>query len=274
MQIQRINLSSDKDENLEVRSASIYFENFDDVGNRISATIAITKEQYEQLESKAILPISLIEPVVIKLLGLGVEDDDVVRFVEIEKVAKDQAATIEELTKNIQDQEIATKYEVERKVDEAKVALKSEIKSEVKTETEAETAAIKVIIRKLIRIDELTPEDVADLVALYDPWESDQVVGIGDIRSRDGKLYKAIQAHTTQADWTPEATPALWTEIAPPATEEGTEIVPQWVQPTGSHDAYNVGDRVIYAGIVYVSAIDGNTWNPSDYPQGWEVLNE
>ena len=41
------------------------------------------------------------------------------------------------------------------------------------------------------------------------------------------------------------------------------------VQPTGSHDAYNIGDMVIFEDKVYESVIDGNTWSPTDYPQGW-----
>lgn len=139
---------------------------------------------------------------------------------------------------------------------------------------DSQTAMLRTALRKFVRIDELQPEDIADLVGLYDPWIADEAVTVGDIRSYDGKLYKVVQAHTTQADWTPDATPALWIEIAPPVTEDGEEIVPDFVQPTGAHDAYKTGDRVLFDGKIYESTIDANTWSPSDYPQGWKEVTE
>lgn len=48
----------------------------------------------------------------------------------------------------------------------------------------------------------------------------------------------------------------------------------EWVQPTGAHDAYNTGDRVMYDGIEYESTIDANVWSPDVYPQGWVKVEE
>ena len=139
---------------------------------------------------------------------------------------------------------------------------------------DTQTAILRTAMRKFVRIDELQPEDIADLVGLYDPWTVDEAVAVGDIRSYEGKLYKVVQTHTTQADWTPDVTPALWTEIAPPETEDGEEIVPDFVQPTGAHDAYNAGDKVLFEGKIYESTIDANTWSPTDYPQGWKEVTD
>ncbi len=50
---------------------------------------------------------------------------------------------------------------------------------------------------------------------LYIDWAPGKAVAIGDRRQHDGKLYKCRQAHTTQQDWTPDATPALWEVIDP-----------------------------------------------------------
>lgn len=47
---------------------------------------------------------------------------------------------------------------------------------------------------------------------------------------------------------------------------------PEWIQPTGSADAYNKGDKVTFEGQHYVSFIDANTWSPSAYPAGWELV--
>src|SRR5690606_29147707 len=54
------------------------------------------------------------------------------------------------------------------------------------------------------------------------------------------------------------------------AEEEG---YPEWIQPTGGHDAYSIGDRVSFNGLNYESVIDGNTWSPTDYPAGWSQID-
>ena len=48
---------------------------------------------------------------------------------------------------------------------------------------------------------------------------------------------------------------------------------PEWVQPTGAHDAYNTGDRVTFEGAVYESKIDSNTWSPTDHLAGWQIID-
>lgn len=85
----------------------------------------------------------------------------------------------------------------------------------------------------------------------------------------DPQLYRVVQEHTSQADWTPDTTPALYTAIG--LTEAG---YPVWSQPTGAHDAYNTGDIVDYNGTLYKSLIDGNTYSPEAYPAGWELYTE
>ena len=60
-------------------------------------------------------------------------------------------------------------------------------------------------------------------------------------------------------------------ETPEPAPEP--EEWPEWVQPTGAHDAYGVGDKVTYNGKHYVSKIAGNVWSPDAYPAGWEVYD-
>lgn len=86
-------------------------------------------------------------------------------------------------------------------------------------------------------------------------------------RNGDPQLYRVLQDHTSQADWPPESTPALYGAMG--QDEEG---YPLWSQPGGAHDAYNTGDIVSYGGALYQSTIDGNVWAPDVYPQGWEAL--
>lgn len=47
---------------------------------------------------------------------------------------------------------------------------------------------------------------------------------------------------------------------------------PAWVQPTGAHDAYNIGDRVSFEGKNYESLLNANSWSPSVYPAGWKAI--
>jgi hypothetical protein len=81
-----------------------------------------------------------------------------------------------------------------------------------------------------------------------------------------GNLYKVVQAHTSQANWVPSATPALYTKIVPAG------VVTDFVQPTGAQDAYKKGDRVRFNGSIYESLIDANVWSPTAYPAGWKIV--
>lgn len=121
----------------------------------------------------------------------------------------------------------------------------------------------------------LTDEKAMEVVAVFDPWQIGKAYGVGEFLTYgvngvgDPQLYKVAQAHTAQADWTPDATPALYTAIG--LDESG---YPVWSQPTGAHDAYNTGDVVNYDGTLYKSIIDGNVYAPDAYPAGWEVYGE
>ncbi len=55
------------------------------------------------------------------------------------------------------------------------------------------------------------------------------------------------------------------------ATPEGGGPA-EWVQPTGAHDAYKKGDRVLFDGAVFESLIDANVWSPAVYPAGWRKI--
>lgn len=59
--------------------------------------------------------------------------------------------------------------------------------------------------------------------------------------------------------------------------EEPTEPVeeyPEYVQPTGAHDAYHVGDKITYNGKHYECIFEGCVWNPDEYPAGWKEVEE
>ncbi len=56
-----------------------------------------------------------------------------------------------------------------------------------------------------------------------------------------------------------------------PTDPEPEDEWPEWVQPTGAHNAYSNGDKITYNGKHYISTMDGNVWSPDAYPAGWQV---
>lgn len=104
--------------------------------------------------------------------------------------------------------------------------------------------------------DELALESIE----LFPKWAAGISVSVGDRYQYNGVLYRVVQSHTTQSDWTPDITQALWTVVS-------LEEWPEWIQPTGSSDAYMMGDKVSYNGKHWVSDVDNNVWAPGVY--GW-----
>ena len=109
----------------------------------------------------------------------------------------------------------------------------------------------------------LTDEDALQAVELFPQWVTGRAYAVDERLQYNGVLYRVVQAHTSQADWTPDKTPALFVVVS-------LDEWPEFVQPTGAHDAYNKGDKVTFEGKHYISLIDGNVYSPTAYPAGWQ----
>ncbi len=107
----------------------------------------------------------------------------------------------------------------------------------------------------------------------------------GDIVEHDGQLWRST--HPFLNPWQPGAAGVderIWAEYTEPAeqpapgsdtpapAEPATETVPDFVQPTGAHDAYPKGAKVRFEGAVYESLIPDNSFSPTAYPDGWKKL--
>ena len=113
----------------------------------------------------------------------------------------------------------------------------------------------------------LTDEQAVTYKLLYPKWSGNGVAyATGDRRQYDGNLYKCLQAHTSQADWTPTAAPSLWAKVLIP----DSGAIPEWEQPD-STNPYMAGDKVTHNGKTWVSDIDNNVWAPGEY--GWSEYN-
>ena len=119
-------------------------------------------------------------------------------------------------------------------------------------------------LRQLIEQLSVTLDDETALtgVELFPAWVVGKAYAVNDRAQYSGTLYKCVQAHTSQTDWMPSATPALWKTVS-------VDEYPEWVQPAGAHDAYNIGDKVTYNGQHYVCTSDGNAYAPDVY--GWQL---
>ena len=119
----------------------------------------------------------------------------------------------------------------------------------------------------------LDDEKALDSKELFPYWNAETAYEVGARVRFEDVLYKCLQAHQAQADWTPTAAPSLWAEILP--GQDGTDIG-VWTQPD-STNPYMTGDRVHYPTMddpIYESTIDNNVWSPETYPTGWQLVTE
>ena len=116
-------------------------------------------------------------------------------------------------------------------------------------------------------------EDMLEVPSVFPTYKVGQAYKTKDVFRHgenpvgDAQLYQVLQDHVSAAEWTPDTATSLYKKIG--VTENG---YPEWVQPLGASDAYNIGDIVDYNGTLYESTIDGNVWDPVSYPAGWKAV--
>jgi len=126
----------------------------------------------------------------------------------------------------------------------------------------------KVYRQQIEQISVDVPDDKAsDYVWVFPSWAVSTIYNAGDRVKYEGLLYKCLQSHTSQADWTPTAAVSLWTRVDDPGEEW-----PEWRQPTGSQDAYPKDYKVSHNGKHWKSLVDANVWEPGVY--GWDEVTE
>ena len=115
----------------------------------------------------------------------------------------------------------------------------------------------------------LSDEQALQVPLLFEEFDGNGVAyEVGKRIMYKGILYKVIQAHTSQADWTPTAAPSLFAKVIN-ETIDGS--IPEFEQPD-STNPYMKGDRVLFNGKVYESLIDNNVYSPEAYPAGWKEI--
>ena len=125
----------------------------------------------------------------------------------------------------------------------------------------------QVLMEALANIVPLPDSEAVRMVESFPEWVAGKDYEAGFRVRYAGRLWKVLQDHDSQADWTPDAAPSLFAKVL--VTDDGE--IPEWEQPD-STNAYQKGDRVRRNGHVYVSTIPDNVWAPEAYPAGWEAV--
>ena len=120
-----------------------------------------------------------------------------------------------------------------------------------------------VVMAESGAIDEVT---AAEHTNVFASWQPGVNVAVGSYRNYgngdDTKLYRCLQAHTTQEGWEPDVAASLWKIAGDPTVEW-----PEWSQPIGAGDTYDAGAKVSHNDKHWISDIDNNVWEPGVY--GW-----
>ena len=124
-------------------------------------------------------------------------------------------------------------------------------------------AEAEAIVAALVKLREsATDEQALSVPVLYPAWRSGVNYVTGQRVLHGGVLYKALQDHTSQDDWTPDAAPSLFAKVL----IQDAETIPEWEQPD-STNPYSKGDKVTHNGKTWTSDLDNNVWEPGVY--GW-----
>ena len=122
---------------------------------------------------------------------------------------------------------------------------------------------LRPIIEKAMQ--SLDVEEALQAVSLYPKWEPNVSYEAGHRVRYNDVLYSVVQAHTSQADWTPDVAVSLFAQVLIP----DENVIPAWVQPD-STNPYMVGDKVSHNDKVWVSDYNHNVWEPGVF--GWSVV--
>lgn len=124
-------------------------------------------------------------------------------------------------------------------------------------------AEAEAIITALVTLREAaTDKQALSVPVLYPSWRAGVNYVTGERILYNNTLYKVLQAHTSQDDWTPDTAVSLFAKVLIP----DETIILEWEQPD-STNPYAKGDKVIHNGKTWISDIDGNVWEPGVY--GW-----
>ena len=127
-------------------------------------------------------------------------------------------------------------------------------------------AILKMAVKQARQITD--DKEALEVQVLFKDWEKQigKELKVGEYINYNGVLYKVLQQHIVQEQWTPITSPSLFAKVL---VDPSGETILEWEQPD-STNPYMKGDKVKHNGITYVSDIDNNVWEPGVY--GWSIV--
>lgn len=182
--------------------------------------------------------------------------DSDTRLKKLEKKAEEQEKNIESQEKEIEKHTQSLMEQETNLTEQGKEIEKIKEDMQQGGATSELQAAAMVVTR--FQAQALPDALALEAKAIYPVWD-----GNGVKYTKDHKvlykdvLYKCLQEHTSQADWTPDTAPSLWAKVLIP----DPEVIPEWEQPL-STNGYKKGDRVKHKSKTWESLVDNNVWEP------------
>lgn len=146
---------------------------------------------------------------------------------------------------------------------------KQELQNNISSVEQKVTIPLSIAFVKLAEKGEIDEVTASENASLFSEWRTGVNYKTNTLLQHEGLLYKVIQEHVSQADWTPDEAISLYKVIG--INENG---IPDWSRPISSADAYMIGDECMFNGVHKRSTIDHNVWSPDEYPAGWEDVME
>ena len=147
-----------------------------------------------------------------------------------------------------------------------------DLEERVKKQEEASENLIKTFILS----KDLSEAQKENILSQYDEWELGVKYEVGKKVRYNGKVYEVAIEHNSQSDWKPDVAINLFNEYLSPQIQNAdgttTEVINDFKQPTGAHDAYSAGDKVRFEGKIYECKKDNTVHSPGEYPDGWNLI--
>lgn len=173
----------------------------------------------------------------------------------------------------------------DKKVEELNSIIKeadSKIK-ELNAKTDQLNNLVNEVAKQFVLSTELSDEQRENILSRYRTIQVGDTVQPNEVVNIDGELFKMVQGNPVTIEtenWLRDASifsPFLQKKVViedENGEEVEVDVVDEFVQPLGGHDAYQTGDKVMFEGQTWRSLIDNNVWSPISNPSGWEQVQQ
>ena len=131
----------------------------------------------------------------------------------------------------------------------------------------------KYIENRLTKEEKLQLEEMARASAKAVNSYEDIQKRIDEVSEKLDLLEETVNANAKGMSALKETIEKLGGSVTEP-TPEPVEEYPEYVQPTGAHDAYKIGDKITFEGDKYECLMDNCVWSPIEYPAAWKKVEE